>query len=163
MTPLDPIFRTETALLLAERPGDEVAHWGGVIAALCRAGRPPFVVVLTDGPTPDPAADHQVGAALAGLGLDGGRLLMFGIAGELPGAGAVFDAAVQAVCFVAWRQDCNVLGMPGGAGPGVRALAEAAVGRSGLGLVAGEPGRTRLLAAPRRSAQGADLSGAPAG
>jgi hypothetical protein len=143
------VFATEIALILAERPGDAVRHCGALIAALCRQGRPPFVVVLTDGNQAGAEADREARAELAGCGLPDGRLLMFGIAGAIPAAGRVFDAAVAALCFVSWRHDCNVLCAPAAALPVARAAASA----SGLGLVQAGEGGYHLLAAPRRSAR----------
>ena len=148
------IFQSETTLILAERPGDEVRQYGDLIATLCRAGRPPFVVVLSDGTLSAGLADRRVRAGLEGLGLATGRMLMFGIAGDVPTAGPVFEAAVQAVCFVSWRHDCNVLCVASET-PAVHTLASAAVEASGLGLVTRPGGTYRLVAAPRRSARDA--------
>jgi hypothetical protein len=143
------LLDTETVLVLAERPGDAVRHCADLIARLCRQGRPPFVVVLTDGDASGKAADRQARAGLAACGLDGGRLLMFGIAGDLPDAGPVFDAAVAALCFVSWRHDCNVLCAPATTLP----IALAVVAASGVGLVGIVNGRYQSIAAPRRSAR----------
>jgi hypothetical protein len=143
------LFATETALILAERPGDAVRHCGTLIRHLCRQGRPPFVVVLTDGNQAGAQADRQARAELAGCGLPDGRLLMFGIAGAVPEAGRVFDAAVAALCFVSWRHDCNVLCAPAPSLP----VAQAAAAASGLGLVGAGEGGYHLLQAPRRSAR----------
>jgi hypothetical protein len=143
------LFDTENLLLLAARQGDAVRDNAGLIARLCRQGRPPFVVVLTDGNQDGARADQQARSELAECGLDGGRLLMFGIAGEIPEAGPVFDAAVAALNFVSWRHDCNVLCASGAALP----VAKAAAMASGLGLVRAGVGGYHLLAAPRRSAR----------
>jgi hypothetical protein len=143
------LFDAENALILAARPGDAVRDFGALIARLCRHGRPPFVVVLTDGNATGADADRQARAELAECGLDGGRLLMFGIAGDLPDSGKVFDAAVAAVCFVSWRHDCNVLAGPAAVLP----LARAAAAASGLGLVAQDGGLYQIVEAPRRSAR----------
>jgi len=145
----DELFATEISLILAERPGDAVRHCGALIADLCRQGRPPFVVVLTDGNAAGAEADRQARAGLAACGLDGGRLLMFGISGELPASGPVFQAAVAALCFVAWRHDCNVLCTP----PPAMVLARAAAAASGVGLVGVADGLYHVAAAPRRSAR----------
>ncbi len=148
---MDPahLFETETALIVAARPGEAVRHVGTLIARLCRRGRPPFVVVLTDGNRDGAEADRQARAELAGCGLDGGRLLMFGVAGEPPTGGRVFDAAVAALCFVSWRYDCNVLCAHAPALP----VAQAAAATSGLGLVRAHEAVYHLLQAPRRSAR----------
>jgi LmbE family N-acetylglucosaminyl deacetylase len=143
------LFDAENALILAARPGDAVRDFGGLISRLCRQGRPPFVVVLTDGNTAGADADRQARAELAACGLDGGRLLMFGIAGDLPDSGKVFEAAAAALCFVSWRHDCNVLAAPARVLP----LARAATAMSGLGLVAKDGGLYHVVEAPRRSAR----------
>ena len=140
---------SDNILILVERPGDEVQRFGDLIAALCRAGRPPFVVVLTDGPALDPAADARTRHTLARLGLDGGRMLMFGIAGEAPRSGPVFQAAVRALCFVTWRHDCNILAAPAG----LTFLAQAVADQSGLGLAQAAGSQLHLLRPPSRSAR----------
>jgi len=151
---MDPasLFDTENVLVLAERPGDAVRHCGDLIARLCRQGRPPFVVVLTDGNAGGVAADRDARAGLAQCGLAGGRLLMFGITGAVPGSGPLLEAAVRALCFVSWRHDCNVLCAPAPAMPVARAAAAA----SGLGLVRTDRGQYHLVQAPRRSARETD-------
>jgi LmbE family N-acetylglucosaminyl deacetylase len=146
---VDTLFETEIALVLAARPGEAVRHCGRLIARLCRQGRPPFVVVLTDGNAAGAEADRQARAELAGCGLDGGRLLMFGIAGDVPQTGTLFQAAVAALGFVSWRHDCNVLCASEPTLPVARAAAMA----SGLGLIRADAGVFHLLAAPRRSAR----------
>ena len=148
---MDTLLTSETLLVLAERPGAVLHGCGALIAQLCRAGRPPFVVVLTDGPVLDAAADGRVRDELASLGLDAGRLLMAGLAGAVPESGQVFDALVQAVCFVAWRHDCNVVLAPA-AGPAAD-VARVAGQASGLGLGHYQDGRVQVAAAPRRSAR----------
>jgi LmbE family N-acetylglucosaminyl deacetylase len=148
----DAVFAAENVLVLAARPGEAVRHCGALIARLCRQGRPPFVVVLTDGNAAGKEADRQARAELAACGLDGGRLLMFGIAGEVPEAGSLFQAAVAALGFVSWRHDCNVLCAPDASLPVARAAAAA----SGLGLVGADEGVFHLLAPPRPSARDTD-------
>jgi hypothetical protein len=148
----DAVFAAENVLVLAARPGEAVRHCGALIARLCRQGRPPFVVVLTDGNAAGADADRQARAELAACGLDGGRLLMFGIAGEVPAAGPLLQAAVAALCFVTWRHDCNVVCA---SGPALSA-AKAATMASGLGLVQANEGVFRLLAPPRPSARDTD-------
>jgi LmbE family N-acetylglucosaminyl deacetylase len=45
----ETIFGTGRTLVLAPHPDDESIGCGGMIAKLCRAGRPPRVAILTDG------------------------------------------------------------------------------------------------------------------
>jgi LmbE family N-acetylglucosaminyl deacetylase len=143
------ILQADNVLVLVARPDDAVRHCGALIAGLCRAGRPPFVVVLTDGNAAGADADREARTTLAGCGLDRGRLLMFGIAGAMPAGGDVFDAAVAALCFVAWRHDCNVLCAPQAALP----VARAASAASGVAVVGADAGQFDLIAPPRRSAR----------
>jgi hypothetical protein len=143
---VSPLFDTENTLILAAGPDDAVRHCGALIAALCRQGRPPFVIALGD------AGADADRAALAACGLAGGRLLIFGIPGELPVDGPVFAAAVRALSFVSWRYDCNLVCAPAPVLP----IARAAAAASGLGLIAAEAGGYRLIAPPRRSAREAD-------
>lgn len=124
-------FASDNVLLLADQPAGAMPGCAAMIAALCRAGRPPFVVVLADGPAP--AADEAaLRAGLAAAGLDG-RLLMFGLPGVVPEAGAVFEAAVRALGFVTWRRDCTLIVT---AGAGASRVAQAAVAESGLRVTA---------------------------
>ncbi len=143
------LLESETVLLLAERPAEATGGRAGLIAALCRQGRPPFVVVLTDGGMGGAAADRAARDGVAALGLDGGRLLMFGIPERVPDGGPVFDAAVAALCFVAWRHDCNVVC----ASAATLDVARACAGASGLGLVGADDRQYHLLQAPRPSAR----------
>jgi hypothetical protein len=148
----DAVFAAENVLVLAARPGEAVRHCGGLIARLCRQGRPPFVIVLTDGNAAGADADRQARAELAACGLDSGRLLMFGIAGDVREGGRLFQAAVAALGFVSWRHDCNVLCASGPA----LSVAKAAAMASGLGLVQANEGVFHLLAPPRPSARDTD-------
>jgi hypothetical protein len=143
------LLESETVLLLAERPAEAVGARAGLVAALCRWGRPPFVVVLTDGGAGGAAADRAARGGLTALGLDSGRLLMFGIADRVPHGGPVFDAAVAALCFVTWRHDCNVVC----ASAATLGVARAAAMASGLGLVGADDRQYHLLQAPRPSAR----------
>jgi LmbE family N-acetylglucosaminyl deacetylase len=150
---MNPLL-SENVLLLAERPADPARDAAAPIAALCQAGRPPFVVVLSDGDDPDP--DARARQALRGLGLGEGRMLMFGIQGAVPSAGPVYDATVRALCFVAWRHDCNLLVAP----EALTTLAWDVVRASGVGLACYAAGSVDLLAPPRPSAREVD-SAAP--
>ncbi len=73
-------------LILAPHPDDESLGCGGLIAELCAAGRPPVVVILTDGVGSHPNSRRypparlaalradEAAAAVAALGLPPGRL-----------------------------------------------------------------------------------------
>ena len=152
---IETITGNENLLILVPSPGDESLACGGLIAAACRRGRPPFVMVLGDGTaglagtqahTADDVArmrERQTRAAVHCLGLDGDRLLMAGLHdGAIPGEGPVFATVVRAVTLVMWRQDCNVICAPWPA-PGSSAderasfqIAHAVAAASGVGLLA---------------------------
>ncbi len=75
-------------LILAPHPDDESLGCGGLIAALCQAGRPPVVAVLTDGAGSHPGShdwppeslrevrSQEVRTAAALLGLPADRLVL---------------------------------------------------------------------------------------
>ena len=145
----------ENLLILAPNPADECLDCGGLIAAGCRRGRPPFIMVLGDGTgshphsreyPPDRLAnlhDHETRAAVACLGLPAARLLMAGLYdGAIPESGPVFDAVVRAVTLVMWARDCNVVCAPwpnDECPAGYRAtyrIAQAVAAGSGVGLLA---------------------------
>jgi LmbE family N-acetylglucosaminyl deacetylase len=143
----------ENLLILAPHPGDESLFCGGLIARSCRRGRPPFVMVLTDGTahpqsnadTPDRLAalhERETRAAMKCLGLPANRLLMAGLFdGTIPHEGKLFDALVQGVMLVMWARDCNVICAPwqqdtsNDHRAAHRVAAEVAA-RSGVGLLA---------------------------
>ena len=87
---LTDVAGAATCLIVAPHPDDESLGCGGLIAACCQAGRPPVVVVLTDG-----AASHinshdwpperlrqvrarEVSTATAVLGLPADHLVLLG-------------------------------------------------------------------------------------
>ncbi len=83
---LDAIIGTGTALILAPHPDDESLGCGGLIAEACAQGRPPVVVILTDGGMSHPNSrsfprerlvplrEEETRAAVAQLGLGADRL-----------------------------------------------------------------------------------------
>ena len=152
--PRDAMWETitgcENLLVLATRPSDETADCGGLIARSCRRGRPPFVVVLTDGSTSDPAnpPDRQAAlqerrsrTAVRHLGLPAHRLLMAGLFDvTVPAGGPAFEAVVQGVTMIMWGRDCNVICAPAlndGTADQIAAhhIAIAVAARSGVGLL----------------------------
>ena len=148
---LDSLTGNETLLILVPTPGDEARVCGGLIAASCRRGRQPFVMVLGDGTShPDPAAhppDHlarlherETRQAVRYLGLNNDRLLMAGLHdGHIPHDGPVFDAVVRAVTLVMWARDCNVICAPCLAGKpddaATHRIAAHVAATSGVGLL----------------------------
>jgi len=83
---LDALFGQGRILVLAPHPDDESLGCGGLIAESCRLGRPPLVVILTDGTGSHPAmAPHilrdmrekEAAEALRELGLNDPGALVF--------------------------------------------------------------------------------------
>ena len=109
----------ENTLILLAVPGEEVTACGGLIAEACARGRPPFVVILGDGATDDPAKlvpRRQLASRTAcqRLGLPDGRLLFVGLRqGAFPTTRTpLFNALQAAMAEVSWRRDCNVILAP---------------------------------------------------
>lgn len=106
----DDIARGQPVLILAPHADDESLGCGGLIAALCRLGNPPYVLVLTDGTGSHPGsasfpparlkavreAEAREAVRLLGLPLD-----RIGFAGHrdtaAPVDGPEFDQAVRDV------------------------------------------------------------------
>jgi hypothetical protein len=108
-------------LIIAVRPSEESSRYGGLIAELCRRGRPPFVTILTDGSGdtgPAAAAAAAVAAAKAAaarravthLGLPPERLLLIGLHDGAGSEGpAMHDALVSAFDLLSWARDCETI------------------------------------------------------
>jgi LmbE family N-acetylglucosaminyl deacetylase len=153
----ETITGCENLLILAPHPGDESRAVGGLVAQSCRRGRPPFVMVLTDGSrssnalAPDLLAarhERETRAAVRRLGLPAHRLLMAGLFdGSVPLAGPRFEAVVGGITLVMWARDCNVICVVSGASDDHRAaleIARAVAARSGVGLLVAGDGGLRL-------------------
>lgn len=103
-------------LILAPHPDDESLGCGGLIAAACDAGHPPFVLVATDGAGSHPNSraypparlratrQREACAAVGILGLPANRIGFLGLPDtQSPASGPAFDAAVTAVASLAIR------------------------------------------------------------
>jgi hypothetical protein len=163
------ILAVETnILIIAVRPGEESHRTGGLIAELCRRGRPPFVTILTDGSAgAGPGAEAEAIAARLGaaarraaghLGLPAERLLLVGLHDGTPDESpAMLDALVSAYDLLSWARDCQtvcVASDPAGAGGEddlARCLGDRLSLRAGLGCVLSRDG-----AAPPPGAASAD-------
>ncbi len=110
----DALLGAGTPLILAPHPDDESLGCGGLIAACCAMGRPPIVVVLTDGARSHPGSAAfpparlvalraaETRAAVAALGLPPSRLRFMGLPdGEVPCAGAAMEHAAAALAAIA--------------------------------------------------------------
>jgi LmbE family N-acetylglucosaminyl deacetylase len=120
---LAKIVFDETVLMLIAQPGEEASACGGLIRECCERGRPPFVVIVTDGtsttneaeavPQQAQRRERETRRALGLLGVPRDRMLMVGIfSGTVPQAGALFGAMMDAVVFLTWRYDCNAICAP---------------------------------------------------
>ena len=122
---LDAIDGGRTALVLAPHPDDESLGCGGQIAEACARGRPPLVLVLTDGAGSHPRSrtypparlaavrEAEARAAVAALGLPPGRIDFLRLPDTAaPTSGPGFDAAVRAILGRAARAGCGVLLAP---------------------------------------------------
>jgi LmbE family N-acetylglucosaminyl deacetylase len=114
-----------TVLILAPHPDDESLGCGGLIAACCAAGRPPFVLVLTDGAGSHPrsvryppkllraAREKEARDAVAALGLPPHRIAFLGLPDTAaPHDGAAFDRAVDVIVSLAQRLACTSIAAP---------------------------------------------------
>ncbi|MCQ8239714.1 PIG-L deacetylase family protein [Rhizosaccharibacter radicis] len=121
LRPLDALMPGRV-LILAPHPDDESLGCGGLIAALCKAGRPPIVVVATDGgashaPTREWPRERlcrqrraEVGRATALLGLPADRLLFLDLPDTAaPVQGPLFDAAAARVATLMTDSGCDTL------------------------------------------------------
>ena len=141
----------ENMLILAACPGDECVGCGGLIAQSCRRGRPPFVLVLTDGCESGPddglamLLEQRTRAAAKCLGLPSGRLLMAGLrSGAVPAQGRDFESVVHGVTMIMWARDCNIICAPLAAGASADRIAASVIAatvarRSGVGLLNYQP------------------------
>jgi LmbE family N-acetylglucosaminyl deacetylase len=122
---LDAIVGAGTLLILAPHPDDESLGCGGLIAACCAAGRPPFVLVLTDGTGSHPrsrlypplrlkkARKAEARRAMAALGLGPSHFAFLGLPDTAaPHDGADFDRAGAAIAARARAIGCTTVAAP---------------------------------------------------
>nr|WP_321985880.1 PIG-L family deacetylase [uncultured Lichenicoccus sp.] len=121
----DALLRAGRALILAPHADDETLGCGGLIATLCDQGRPPYVLVVTDGTGSHPNSrawppgrlraqrEAEALAATGHLGLDAadvGFLRLRDAAAPCDGAG--FEAACTRIAALAQEQGCDTLLAP---------------------------------------------------
>jgi LmbE family N-acetylglucosaminyl deacetylase len=110
----DALISAGAPLILAPHPDDESLGCGGLIAACCAMGRPPIVVVMTDGARSHPGSAAfpparlvalraaETRAAVAALGLAPSRLHFMGLPdGEVPRRGPAMEDAAAALAAIA--------------------------------------------------------------
>ncbi len=121
---VDTIVGRGRTLILAPHPDDESLGCGGLIAELCRQGRTPLVVVLTDGTGSHPGSSTMNAAALQrlreqeatdavrALGLTDTDALVFMRLRDTaaPHAGPAFEEAVTRLAALA--ADCETICAP---------------------------------------------------
>lgn len=152
--PLAAITGNQNVLILLAQPEDASFACGGLIAEACARGRPPFVVVLTDGSLspagsrthpPDRLAhlrEREIRIALERLSLPDAKWLLAGmIDGTVPEGGRAFDTVVASIDMIMWARDCHVICAPAAHWPTpqhrqVNALARAVAQRTGLRMIA---------------------------
>lgn len=114
-----------TALVIAPHPDDESLGCGGFIAEAVRQGRPPVVVIVTDGAGSHPASkawprerlvarrQQEAREAVAELGLAQDRIVFLGLPDTAaPTEGVDFEKAVDALKTLAERFDCDTVLAP---------------------------------------------------
>jgi LmbE family N-acetylglucosaminyl deacetylase len=126
---LDTIAGSGRVLILAPHPDDESLGCGGLISELCRLGRPPLVIVLTDGTGSHPSSpsvpasvlrqlrEHEAADALHHLGInDRGSLIFLRLRDTAaPHSGPDFDDAVARIA--AYAPGCETICAPWGHDP----------------------------------------------
>jgi LmbE family N-acetylglucosaminyl deacetylase len=121
----EEIIGEMTGLILAPHPDDESLGCGGLIGTCCAAGRPPLVVILTDGSASHPGSRRYPGAELATLreaeateavrilGLPAERLLFLREPdGRAPHAGPGFDLIVHRLVDYVRMYNCSTILAP---------------------------------------------------
>ena len=114
-----------TALVLAPHPDDESLGCGGLIADACQAGRPPLVVVVTDGAGSHPNSlawpaprlrdrrESETRDAVACLGLPPDRLAFLRLPDtRAPTEGPEFEGAVDRLAALAAAHGCDTILAP---------------------------------------------------
>ena len=114
-----------TAMILAPHADDESLGCGGLIAASCAAGRPPLVVIVTDGAGSHPAShtwpadrlraqrEAEAAAATRHLGLPADRLAFLRLPDtRSPHEGAGFEVAVETLRCLGAEHRCDTILAP---------------------------------------------------
>jgi len=109
-------------MVLAPHPDDETLGCAGLIAEACRLGRPPIVVILSDGAASHPQSQSypperlrtiraaEVEKAVAILGLPPENLKMLGLPDtHVPRDGTAFDTVVADLADVSCREGCGTI------------------------------------------------------
>lgn len=124
-TGLNELIGSGNILVLAPHPDDESLGCGGLIAAACMAGRPPEVLILTDGTGSHPSSvmypaprlrtvrEKEAKDATQILGLPPDQLRFMGLPDTAaPTHGPAFQNAVEAIVAVMEVTGCRVVAAP---------------------------------------------------
>jgi LmbE family N-acetylglucosaminyl deacetylase len=122
---LEEIAQGETIMVLAPHPDDESLGCGGLIAQACALGRPPVVMILTDGTGSHPSSpsyppcrlrdlrEREARKAVAALGLPLERIHFLRFRDTAaPKSGPDFDCAVAALVRLIRVYNCRTLCAP---------------------------------------------------
>lgn len=114
-----------TSLVLSPHPDDESLGCGGFIASAVSEGRPPVVVIVSDGSASHPGSvswppqrlaqcrQEESRDAAAVLGLPSDRLLFLGFRDTaVPSEGRGLDDALQQLAGIVRRYDCGTVLVP---------------------------------------------------
>jgi LmbE family N-acetylglucosaminyl deacetylase len=138
--PFEAAFGQGQIMVLAPHPDDESLGCGGLIAEACRRGRPPVVVILTDGSKSHPNSpsfpaerlralrEDETRAAMCELGLPSGRLVFLRYPdSEAPREGAGLQVAADHVARLIADRNCSIVAVSWKHDPHCDHLAAAAV------------------------------------
>jgi LmbE family N-acetylglucosaminyl deacetylase len=122
---LDQIAPIGAALIAAPHPDDESLGCGGFIAESCARGRPPVVVIMTDGTASHPSSrsyppprlrdlrEHETYDALSVLGLSPERLYFMGLRDSaMPLTGGLAEATISKLRGLIKRHQCKTILAP---------------------------------------------------
>jgi LmbE family N-acetylglucosaminyl deacetylase len=118
----DLLVRDNKVMIVAPHPDDETLGCGGLIAQLCAKGRPPVVVIATDGSRSHPGSRAypperlrvlraaEARRAVSILGLPEANLHFLGMGdGAMPRSGCEFKRAVAALNKIARENNCTTI------------------------------------------------------
>ena len=121
----DALLHRGRAMILAPHADDESLGCGGLIAELCERGRPPFVLVVTDGTGSHPNSrrwpaerlralrERETLAAIAWLGMSAADLGFLRLRDTAaPHRGAGFERACDDIAALLSRHRCDTLLAP---------------------------------------------------
>jgi len=122
---LDQVSPYGTSLVVAPHPDDESLGCGGFIAESCARGRPPVVIVMTDGTASHPSSpsypadrlralrESETSVALSMLGLSSERLHFMRLQDSaMPTGGKRFDLAVAELRRLVLAYTCKTILAP---------------------------------------------------